>query len=40
MFLTCLVFNQVRRESGSILGAILTHAGFNFAMGFLIFYAL
>jgi membrane protease YdiL (CAAX protease family) len=40
MFLTCLVFNRVRQESGSILGAILTHAGFNFAMGFLIFYAL
>ena len=40
MFLTCLVFNHVRQESGSILGAILTHAGFNFAMGFLIFYAL
>jgi membrane protease YdiL (CAAX protease family) len=40
MFFTCMVFNQVRRESGSILGAILTHAGFNFAMGFLIFYAL
>ena len=40
MFLTCMVFNRVRRESGSILGAILTHAGFNFAMGFLFFYAL
>lgn len=40
MFLTCMVFNQVRRESGSILGPILTHAGFNFGMGFLIFYAL
>jgi membrane protease YdiL (CAAX protease family) len=40
MFLTCLVLNRVRRESGSIVGAILTHAGFNFAMGFLIFYAL
>lgn len=40
MFFTCLVFNHVRKESGSILGAILTHAGFNFAMGFLIFYAL
>jgi membrane protease YdiL (CAAX protease family) len=40
MFLTCLVFNRVRKESGSILGAILTHAGFNFGMGFLIFYAL
>ncbi len=40
MFFTCLVFNLVRRESGSILGAILTHAGFNFGMGFLFFYAL
>jgi membrane protease YdiL (CAAX protease family) len=40
MFLTCLVFNRVRNESGSILGAILTHAGFNFGMGFLMFYAL
>lgn len=40
MFFTCLVLNRVRQESGSILGAILTHAGFNFAMGFLIFYAL
>lgn len=40
MFFTCMVFNHVRKESGSILGAILTHAGFNFGMGFLIFYAL
>ncbi len=40
MFLTCMVFNRVRRESGSIFGSILTHAGFNFGMGFLIFYAL
>ena len=40
MFLTCLVFNRARQESGSILGAILCHAGFNFGMGFLIFYAL
>jgi len=40
MFLTCMVFNRVRRESGSIVGAILTHAGFNFGLGFLIFYAL
>ena len=40
MFFTCMVFNRVRQESGSILGAILTHAGFNIAMGFLIFYAL
>jgi len=29
-----------RRESENILGAILTHAGFNFAMVFLMFYAL
>lgn len=40
MFFTCMVFNRARQESGSILGAILSHAGFNFAMGFLIFYAL
>jgi hypothetical protein len=40
MFLTCMVFNRVKRESGTIAGAILTHAGFNFGMGFLIFYAL
>jgi len=40
MFFTCMVFNRVRQESGSILGAILSHAGFNFAMGFLFFYAL
>jgi hypothetical protein len=35
-----LVFSMVKRKSGSILGAILTHAGFNFTMGFLLFYAL
>ena len=40
MFFTCMVFNLVRRGSGSIVGPILTHAGFNFGMGFLIFYAL
>jgi membrane protease YdiL (CAAX protease family) len=40
MFFTSMVFNLVRRESGSILGPILTHAGFNFGLGFLIFYAL
>ncbi len=40
MFFTCMIFNRVRMESGSILGAILCHAGFNFAMGFLMFYAL
>jgi membrane protease YdiL (CAAX protease family) len=40
MFLTCMVFNRVKRESGSIWGAVLTHAGFNFGMGIVIFYAL
>jgi membrane protease YdiL (CAAX protease family) len=40
LFYRGVVFNRVRKESGSILGAILTHAGFNFAMGFLMFYAL
>ena len=39
-FLLCLVFNRVKRESGSILGAVLCHAGFNSGMGFLIFYSL
>jgi len=40
MFVTCLAFNQVRQEGGSVPGAILSHAGFNFGMGFLIFYAI
>ena len=35
-----MVLTHVKRENGSILGAILTHAGFNFGMGFLFFYAL
>ena len=39
-FLICIVFNMVKRKSGSLLGPIITHAGFNFAMGLLIFYAL
>ena len=38
--LICLVFNYIKRKSGSILGAILTHAGLNFSMGFVIFYCL
>jgi|GEM_PF-2128759 len=40
MFLTRLAFNHVRRLGGSAPGAILTHAGFNFGMGFPNFYAL
>ena len=33
MFLLCLVFIEVKKGSGSIWGAVITHAGFNFAMG-------
>ena len=40
MFLLCLVFNVVKRKSGSILGAILSHAGINLSMGFMIFFFL
>lgn len=40
MFATCIVFNIVKRKSGSIKGAVLTHAGFNFAMSYIIFYCL
>ncbi|HMQ48416.1 MAG TPA: CPBP family intramembrane metalloprotease [Saprospiraceae bacterium] len=40
LWFTCLLFNRMRRRSGSILGAILTHAGFNLAMNFFIFYFL
>ena len=40
MFLVCLIFNHSRRKSGSLLGAVLTHAGFNAAMGFVLFYLL
>jgi len=39
-FLICIVFNFIKQKSGSILGAIVTHAGFNFSMGFIIFYCL
>ncbi len=38
MFFTCLVFNWTKRKSGSILGAILTHAGFNAGMGLIFYY--
>lgn len=40
LWATCLLFSQMRRRSRSILGAILTHAGFNLAMNFFIFYFL
>ena len=38
MFLICMVFNWIKRKSGSILGAVLTHAGFNAGMGLIFFY--
>jgi hypothetical protein len=38
LFGACLFFSYARRKSGSILGAILAHAGFNFAMIYVIFY--
>lgn len=40
MFLSALVFHAFRVLSGSILGAIAAHAGFNLAMTFVIFYGL
>ena len=40
MFLICMIFNKIKRMSGSILGAILTHAGFNLAMGMIIIYLI
>lgn len=38
MFLICMIFNWAKRKSGSILGAVLTHAGFNAGMGLIFFY--
>jgi len=40
MFLTALVFAYSRRASGSLLGAILSHSGYNITMTALIFYTL
>ncbi len=40
MFISSLIFFQSRKKSGSILGAILCHAGFNLGMIFYIFYCL
>lgn len=40
MFVTSLLFIMCRKKSGSILGAIMSHAGFNLAMIYLIFYRL
>jgi len=38
MFLVSIVFFQMKKSSGSILGAILCHAGFNLGMIYCIFY--
>ncbi|WP_199474279.1 CPBP family intramembrane glutamic endopeptidase [Adhaeribacter pallidiroseus] len=40
MFITSLVFIQCRKKTGSIMGAIASHAGFNLAMIYFIFYHL
>jgi len=40
MFLTSICFIFFKNKSGSILGAILGHAGFNLSMIYLIFYHL
>lgn len=40
MFAASLVFHSFRMLTGSILGAIASHAGFNLAMTIVIFYAL
>lgn len=40
MFLTSLAFVQCKKKSGSILGAIVCHSGFNFSMIYFIFYHL
>lgn len=38
LFGLCLLFSHFRQRAGSILGAILAHAGFNLGMNFFIFY--
>lgn len=38
MFLVSIAFFQMKKSSGSILGAILCHAGFNLGMIYCIFY--
>lgn len=40
MFAASLLFFQSRKKSGSLLGAIICHAGFNLGMIFCIFYCL
>ncbi len=38
MFLSSILFFQCKKKTGSILGAIICHAGFNLAMMYFIFY--
>lgn len=38
LFGLCLSFSWFRQRSGSILGAVLAHAGFNLGMNYFIFY--
>ncbi len=40
MFLLSLIFNMCKRKSGSLLGAVLCHSGFNLGMIFYIIYYL
>ncbi|WP_198001473.1 CPBP family intramembrane glutamic endopeptidase [Nibribacter ruber] len=40
MFMTSLVFIQCKKMTGSLLGAIASHAGFNVSMIYFIFYQL
>lgn len=40
MFSSALVFYGFRVLSGSLLGAVIAHAGFNLAMNYLIFYVV
>jgi membrane protease YdiL (CAAX protease family) len=38
LFATCLLFSLARRQSGSVLGAMVAHALFNLTMNYFIFY--
>lgn len=40
MFITSIAFFKCKQQTGSILGAIVSHAGFNLAMIYFIFYRL
>ncbi len=40
LFLLCLSFSWFRQRAGSVLGAIVAHAGFNLGMNYFIFYHL